>query len=158
MRTFSLLKGMPVYTRQGETIGQVSDLCISDSGKVEGIIVHRKSFFKRTMYLSLGEVSSFGSEGIILSGVGPLPENKNNPANHYLFNADSLFGKMLLTEAGEELGLLHDVYFQEEMGTIVAYETTDGFFSEITEGKRVVESRQPPVLGKDAILISVYCQ
>lgn len=68
--------------------------------------------------------------------------------------ADALIGRILLTESGEEPGVLHDVYFLEKMGTIVAYETTDGFFSEIT----VVESKQPPELGKDAIMISVYDQ
>ncbi|RFU61492.1 PRC-barrel domain-containing protein [Bacillus sp. V59.32b] len=152
MRTFSLLKGMPVYTRHGETIGHVTDICISDSGKVVGIIVHRKAFFKRAAYLSLGDVASFGSAGIVLS-TDELPTK--SPAGSHLFNTDALFGKMLLTDSGEELGLLHDVYFLEKMGTIVAYETTDGFFSEITEGKRVVESNRPPELGKDSIVISV---
>jgi uncharacterized protein YrrD len=54
----------------------------------------------------------------------------------------------------EELGLLQDVYFREKMGTIIAYETTDGFFSEST----VIESKQPPALGKDTIIVSVYEQ
>ena len=47
-----------------------------------------------------------------------------------MLNKDEWLGSMLFSEQGEELGLLQDVYFMEKMGTIVAYETTDGFFSE----------------------------
>lgn len=158
LRTFSLLKGLRVYTERGESIGKVSDICISDSGKVEGIIIHRKAFFKKTMYLSLNDVHSFGPEGIILGNDKVLQEEHKPVSDHYFFHADSISGKMLMSEAGEELGLLQDVYFLEKKGTIVAYETTDGFFSEIAEGKRLVESKQPPALGKDAIVISVYDQ
>ncbi|MBR8645076.1 PRC-barrel domain-containing protein [[Brevibacterium] frigoritolerans] len=34
MRTFSLLKGMPVFTIKGERIGTVHDLSISEMGQV----------------------------------------------------------------------------------------------------------------------------
>ncbi|WP_233522564.1 PRC-barrel domain-containing protein [Peribacillus glennii] len=152
-----MLKGLRVYTSRGQCIGSVNDICLSESGKIEGIIVHRKAFFKKNLFFSLNDVRSFGPDGIIVEKEEASPDN-HPLEGHYLFNADSLFGKMLMSEAGEELGLLHDVFFLEKMGTIVAYETTDGFFSEITEGKRLVESKHPPVLGKDAILISVYDQ
>ena len=46
----------------------------------------------------------------------------------------------MISEEGEPLGFLKDVYFQEEVGTIVGYEITDGFFSDITEGKQVIKS------------------
>lgn len=121
-------------------------------------MVRRKAFFKKTMYLSLHHVHSFGPEGIILAQDADFQADHKPLPEHYLFHADTISGKMLLADSGEELGLLHDVYFLEKKGTIVAYETTDGFFSEITEGKRLVESNQPPALGKDAIVISVYDQ
>ena len=46
----------------------------------------------------------------------------------------------MMTKEGERLGILEDVYFMEEVGTIVGYELSDGFFSDIMEGKRVVKS------------------
>ena len=51
--------------------------------------------------------------------------------------------------------MLDDVYFLEEVGTIVGYELTDGFFSDITQGKRVIRTPHPPKIGKDAIIVSV---
>ena len=47
---------------------------------------------------------------------------------------------MMISKEGERLGLLEDVYFLEEVGTIVGYELSDGFFSDIMEGKRVIKT------------------
>ncbi|WP_180954458.1 PRC-barrel domain-containing protein [Bacillus sp. V5-8f] len=158
MRTFSMLKGLPVYTNRGECIGTVNDICLSDIGKIEGIMVHRKAIVKKRRFVSLNDVHSFGPEGIVLKQWEDSQHGYKPKVHYHLFHADCLFGKMLFSRAGEELGMLQDVYFLENLGTIVAYETTDGFFSELTEGTRLIKSKQPPVLGKDAILISVYDQ
>jgi uncharacterized protein YrrD len=151
LRTFSALKGLPVLTMQGERIGTVHDLSISESGQVTGLVVQRTSFFKRGLHLTLDDIFSFGLDGVVLQQeLTP----KKVPDDSIWFNKDEIFGSMLFSEKGEELGLLQDVYFMEKMGTIIAYETTDGFFSEST----VIESKQPPTLGKDAIIVSIYDQ
>jgi uncharacterized protein YrrD len=62
---------------------------------------------------------------------------------------------MMISKSGESLGLLQDVYFHEELGTIVGYEITDGFFSDITDGKQIIHSEKPPAIGKDAIIVDV---
>ncbi|MDF9760452.1 uncharacterized protein YrrD [Peribacillus simplex] len=152
LRTFSLLKGMPVFTTKGERIGTVHDLSISESGQVTGLVIHQQALFKRAFHLKLDEISSFGQDGIFIvhqdSALGKVP------ADSMCLTKDELLGRMLFSEMGEELGLLQDVYFREKMGTIIAYETTDGFFSEST----VIESKQPPAFGKDTIIVSVYEQ
>ena len=61
----------------------------------------------------------------------------------------------MITKEGERLGFLEDVYFMEEVGTIIGYELSDGFFSDIMEGKRVIRADQPPAIGKDAIIVNV---
>ncbi len=43
----------------------------------------------------------------------------------------------------------------EEVGTIIGYELSDGFFSDIMEGKQVIKADQPPAIGKDAIIVDV---
>ena len=49
LRTFSLLKGIPVYeVKSGSKIGEVCDLDISDNGRVKGLLVKKGVFFKKT--------------------------------------------------------------------------------------------------------------
>lgn len=155
MRTFSLLKGLPVYNlKNGAKVGDVCDLCITDSGLVKGLLIKKGIFLKQTFFLAIDKVASFGWDGIMVNGLDQLEKPKT--ITDYTFtHKHSLSGKMLMTKSGETLGLLNDVYFQEEMGTIVGYEVTDGFFSDITEGRQLIESELPPAIGKDAIIVDV---
>jgi uncharacterized protein YrrD len=154
LRTFSLLKGQPIFeSRSGSKIGEVTDLCIID-GMVKGLMVKKGVFFKQNYYLDIQDVSSFGWDGVMIEDDTQLEKLKTIP-DYTLTHQHSLSGKLLLSSSGESLGLLEDVYFQEEVGTIVGYEITDGFFSDITEGKQVIHSQTPPAIGKDAIIVDV---
>jgi uncharacterized protein YrrD len=155
LRTFSLLKGQPVYeTKTGTKIGEITDLCITGTGTVKGLLVKKGVFFKQTFFLDIQKVASFGWDGVMIEDTMHLEKLKTNP-EYTLTHQHSLDGIMMLSKSGESLGLLKDVYFQEELGTIVGYEITDGFFSDITEGKQVIESGKPPAIGKDAIIVDV---
>ncbi|MFJ7748005.1 PRC-barrel domain-containing protein [Peribacillus sp. NPDC097295] len=151
LRTFSILKGLPVFTAEGEKIGTIHDLSLSDAGQVNGLVIHRQALFKKVVLMTLDDIFSFGPDGVVLQQ-DTTPKKVMDDS--VWFTKDEVAGRMLLSEMGDELGLLQDVYFLEKMGTIIAYETTDGFFSEST----VIESKQPPTLGKDAIIVSVYEQ
>jgi uncharacterized protein YrrD len=155
LRTFSLLKGQPVFeTKSGQKIGEISDLCISSNGKVNGLLVKKGVFFKQSYFLDIQKVASFGLDGVMIEEDSQLEKLKDDP-EYTLTHQHSLDGKMMLSKSGESLGLLKDVYFQEELGTIVGYEITDGFFSELTEGKQVIHSGKPIAIGKDAIIVDV---
>jgi uncharacterized protein YrrD len=155
LRTFSLLKGQPVFeTKSGTKIGEITDLCISSTGKVNGLLVKKGIFFKQLYLLEIEKVASFGWDGVMVQDSSCLEKLKVSP-EYTLNHQHSLDGMMMLSKSGESLGLLTDVYFQEELGTIVGYEITDGFFSEITEGKQVIQSGKPVAIGKDAIIVDV---
>ncbi|MEH7074152.1 PRC-barrel domain-containing protein [Neobacillus drentensis] len=154
MRTFSLLKGQSVFeTTSGQKIGEVCDLSISGNGKVNGLLVKKGVFFKQSYFLDIEKVSSFGVDGVMIDDNGSLEKLKDQ--EYTLNHQHSLDGMMMLSKSGESLGLLKDVYFQEELGTIIGYEITDGFFSDLTEGKQVIQSGKPLAIGKDAIIVDV---
>lgn len=156
LRTYSLLKGKSVFEiKTGSKIGEVCDLAISDDGRVKGLLIKKGVIFKTTWIIYVENVSSFGVDGVMIEDrefLEPLDETADN----YTFETGQpLVGKVLMTKEGQRLGLLEDVYFLEEVGTIVGYECSDGFFSDIIEGKRVVKTDKPPAIGKDAIIVDV---
>jgi uncharacterized protein YrrD len=155
LRTFSLVKGMPVMdVGSGAKLGEVCDLSVTHDGKVVGLLLKRGSFLKKTYILSVADVLSYGENGVMVDGEDSLQLLKTKP-QFTIEHEKRLAGRMLITREGQELGLLNDVYFSEELGTIVGYELTDGFFSDFTEGKRVVKPVAPPAIGKDAIIVNV---
>lgn len=155
MRTFSLLKGLPVYElARGQRLGEVCDVSISSNGSVVGLLVKKGAFIKKIYLIKVEQVASYGCDGVMVKDASALEPLESEP--EYTFeHQQSLAGKKLLSKDGEQLGLVDDVYFLEELGTIVGYELTDGFFSDITKGKRVVKPIGPPAIGKDAIIVTV---
>ncbi|MBD8003662.1 PRC-barrel domain-containing protein [Bacillus norwichensis] len=158
MRTFSLLKGMSVYDRSGEVLGEVCDICIGEEGLVTDLLLQIKGFIGKKVRVPVQSVSSFGEDGIILDSNGQYSKYRELDNEHTMHHGRPLAKKNTMTPHGEKLGLLDDVYFLEKEGTIVGYELTDGFFSDITEGKRVIRTLDPPNMGKDAIIVSAINQ
>jgi uncharacterized protein YrrD len=153
LRTFSLLKGLPVYEMQkGKKIGEVCDLNISTDGFVKGLIIKKEGIFKKSQTIDIKDVSSFGWDGVMIDNEKAI---KALTPEYTLHHQQQLQGKIVMTTEGEKLGILDDVYFMEELGTIVGYEISDGFFSDITEGKQVVQTSESPAIGEDAIIVKV---
>lgn len=155
LRTFSLLQGLPIYElASGEKLGEVCDLMITDTGAVNGLLIKSGAFLKKTQLIQTKHVASFGQDGVMIKNrelLEPVDETIDYTFHHHR----RLHGKEMLTAEGQRLGFLEDVYFMEEVGTIVGYELTDGFFSDVMEGKRVVKPVDPPSIGKDTIIVNI---
>jgi uncharacterized protein YrrD len=150
-----LLKGLPVYEMQkGKKIGEVCDLNITNTGTVKGLILKKNGIFKKSQTIDIEDVSSFGWDGVMIDNDQVLKALTNTP-EYTLQHHQQLQGKVVMTTEGEKLGILEDVYFMEELGTIVGYEISDGFFSDVTEGKQVVKTSESPAIGEDAIIVKV---
>ncbi|KQL53453.1 hypothetical protein AN964_08060 [Heyndrickxia shackletonii] len=154
MRTYSLLKNMSVYDCDGSCVGEVCDICITDEGKVKSLIVKGKGFFHNLYSVPMDQVQAYGPHVIVLQKDGQLRKYKEAHNEYSMCHFQPIALKFMISGNGEELGLLEDVYFQEEVGTIIGYELTDGFFSDMLEGKRFIHSAHPPKFGKDAIIVT----
>ncbi len=137
----------------GAKIGEVCDVSISD-GAVKGLLLEKGAIFKKTFMIPIHSISSFGRDGIMIDNKQSIKPLKK-PSDFSFTHHHRLSGRMMMTNEGERLGLLEDVYFLEEVGTIVGYELSDGFFSDVLEGRRVIKTDEPPAIGKDAIIINV---
>ncbi|HEY4551706.1 MAG TPA: PRC-barrel domain-containing protein [Bacillaceae bacterium] len=155
MRTFSLLKGMPAVDHTGEQLGIVCDLCIAEDGSVTDFLLQAPGLLGKKYRLSVRNVAAFGKQHILLHDKNDLARYREQESEHTMTHSQPLAKKYAISQHGEQLGLLDDVYFLEETGTIVGYELTDGFFSDISQGKRVIRTPHPPRIGKDAIIVSV---
>lgn len=146
---------MPVYDQNGELLGEVCDICIRDDGKVTDILLQTKGLIGKKYRIPIQNVASFGENSVMLESKNSLTAYRELEREYTMSHAHPLAKKNALSPDGKQLGLLDDVYFLEEVGTIVGYELTDGFFSDITQGKRVIRTPHPPRIGKDAIIMSV---
>ncbi len=158
MRTFSSIKSLPVYDiSSGKELGKVLDLCIDKKGTVNGLMMDTKGLLKKNKLIPLSQISSFGDDGIMLANKQEQEHmTQKLMGMHFLENGqDRIIGKPLMTSEGEKLGLVEDVYFKEELGTIVGYEVTDGFFADMTEGRKIFNSRNPLTIGENVVIVDL---
>ena len=153
LRTLSTLKGLPIHEESGKLLGHICDLVLSEAGYVEGLLMKRKALFRKLRLIPLGGIASIDQDGVTVGDAARILAF-NHDKYVTLQHQRAIANKMMINGHGENLGLLDDVYFSESKGTIVAYEISNGFFSDITEGKRMIHTPEPLSLAKDAIVIS----
>ncbi len=139
-------------------MGEACDLTISDEGKVTGVLLSRSAIFKRTLQIPLEKIDRIESEAIYLKD-DDLTKIESKPYKYTLHHKDSIAGKQVIgNKTGKTIGVLEDVYFTENLGNIVAYEISNGFFSDLADGKLKIPTHNPPSLGEDTIVISEAVQ
>lgn len=155
MRTYTQLNNQPVFSHDGEKIGMICDLCIQGDGRVTDVIIQENGLFGKKFKVPLKELHFQNNDSVIMSKAHPLIPYRDVEEEHYTMNhCNPLLKRKSFTQDGEMLGLLDDVYFMEEVGTIVGYELTDGFFSDISHGKKVIRPSHPPKIENEAIILS----
>jgi uncharacterized protein YrrD len=155
LRTFSSVKGLSVFdVETGQELGVVEDLCFQPEGEIQGVVMDIKGFLKRDKIIPIPSIASFGPDGLMVSkGLEFKPKTKEHRSIQH--SHKGIIGKPLLTAEGEKLGLIEDVYFKEEVGTIIGYEVTDGFFADMTEGRKVIKTKSPAVIGETSIVVDL---
>ncbi|WP_339160270.1 prc-barrel domain-containing protein [Bacillus sp. FSL M8-0277] len=127
LRTCRELEGMSIYT--GETshsLGSIKDIYLLAGGSCGGYVLDGKKKDCALVPFSAGD--QLTDKGLYVScqeGIG-----MDSSAPSFLFS--KLKKKMMQSPDGENLGILEDVYFCTNSGTIVAYELSDGFFTELS--------------------------
>ncbi|WP_170007767.1 PRC-barrel domain-containing protein [Bacillus fonticola] len=151
MRGSANVIGLPIVASDGTSVGTVCDLVFFETGEFFGFLVKGKGLFGRKMVLPYATLDSAGMDCLVVSQTDPLI--KLEASTFTLTHQHKLQGKRVVSQNGEALGILDQVYFSDDLGNIVAYECSDGFFADVTEGKPVYTTSGPANITGDAIVL-----
>ena len=144
--------GLPVILLDsGKQIGKVKDILFATDGSLQGLQVETAHFLRRRKYIPLKAISAIGRDAVTVSE--PLMEDFVAADGMAMLQGQrKMKGMPILTTNGDHLGTIVDVYFQEELGTIIGYELTDGFLSDVTEGRKWLRPTRM-IYGEDAYIV-----
>ncbi|WP_226568713.1 prc-barrel domain-containing protein [Bacillus stratosphericus] len=126
LRTCRELEGIPIYTdKLSHSLGSIKDICLLAGGSCGGYMLDEK---KDCAFIPFSAGDKLTDKGLYVSCQEGIGVNSSTP--YFLFS--KLKKKMLQAPNSENLGILEDVYFCAYSGTIVAYELSDGFFTELS--------------------------
>ena len=129
----------------GHSIGSVKDVVISDANdSVAALVLDEGGLLSASRVVPIDRVHSYGRDAVVVDGddavadATTLPELDVDPRR-------SLSGMKVYSAAGEEVGTIADVYFEED-GGIVGFEVSGGKVDDLASGRRFL-----PVEGLDRI-------
>lgn len=153
--------GLPVIcVNSGNQIGTVQDVMIDTYWNIEGIMIDAKHWFSSIRYVEWEDIVSFGEDAVTVTDLEKVKELENSDSVYFLeCGKMPIKGSPLMTVNGEQLGRVEDVYFNQKMGKpLIGFEVSEGFISDIKDGRKWLPVPNEAVKGDDAIIVPVHCK
>ncbi len=139
----------------GRQVGSVSDIVYdADTNRVESLVLSEGGWFSQAKVLKLSNVSDIGEDSVMIETSDLVMTEDQSPHHvHALMHEnDSIRRKEVVTETGQELGFVTDIYFDSE-GTVQKLEITPNVWDEITNNKQTINAQRLVTVGEDKAII-----
>lgn len=145
MYTFEKVKGAPIFVQGTKrVIGKIIDLVISkEEAHVIGVFLLVKKWRSRRRFILWDDIIIHGETGIFstmsIAVLKELPEG----VRRFSHGGDRLHGNLIYKTNGDAIGIIEDVYFLPNSGKIIGYEMTEGLFSDMKDGIKMLKCTTP---------------
>lgn len=157
MRKARELVGLPVVDLTGgEQLGEVRDVLFAATGRFHSLLLERGGLLFAAKVLPKTSIHKIGQDAVTTdarSSIEVLREEMQSLSSLLEGTHAHFVGKDVLTEAGDLLGTVEDVYLDDNLNTIVGYEISEGFLVDLKEGRKVMRARPNFMIGQDAVLV-----
>ncbi|GIP31437.1 PRC-barrel domain-containing protein [Paenibacillus sp. J2TS4] len=158
MRRANDMLGLPVIDVQsGKQLGTVKDLLIDPEWLVQGIILDTRHWFSSPRFILWEDIASYGEDAVTVEGEDVIRMEEDTPDSWVLLSGSGkIIGLPLLTVNGQQLGRVEDVYFSPKMDKkIIGFELSEGFLSDVKEGRKWLPAPAQATMGQDVIIVPV---
>jgi uncharacterized protein YrrD len=149
--------GLPVVcTSTGDEIGAVRDILCDTKWRVQGVVLQYCDWFHEGKFIPLEKIRNVGSDSVTVTGEEAIQSMRMLAETDMVgvFSGKTkLKGKNVVTTQGNILGKIEDVYFSLNWDKLVGYELSEGWLTDVTEGRKRVMVSPSIQLGKDALVI-----
>jgi uncharacterized protein YrrD len=147
------ITGLPViHAATGREVGKVSEWLLDEDGDaVSAFIAEGSGWLPQRRVFSFRDILELGRDAIFVRrdgshAAGDPPEVEGHPTQRVL-------GKRVLSEKGDDLGVVEDVLFEEQTGRITGWRLSSGLIDDILHGRQVLESQARVNIGEDVVIL-----
>ena len=149
--------GISVFdVEAGKEIGKVCDFIVDAHWTIVGFELERKALFSNMVKtIDWSDIVAYGEDAVMIRNQQAVRTTKaDNIQFTYSLGKNKLKDLPVITEEGLNLGRISDVYINQEVGnTIVGLEISDGFVTDIIEGRKWLPCTSDMVVGEDAVVV-----
>ncbi|WP_418790304.1 PRC-barrel domain-containing protein [Phosphitispora sp. TUW77] len=152
MKTQSLIN-KPVISLQGEELGSVTRVIVNpDDGRVAGLTLSIKGWFKGEKALEFESVKSFGSYAVTIDRGSQVITLDSLPVLKKLAEECDMYNMRIITPEGRLIGTVDDFYFDTATGKIEKFILTGGTIKTVFKGRVSIPASSIENIGKDVII------
>ncbi|TBL81584.1 PRC-barrel domain-containing protein [Paenibacillus thalictri] len=152
--------GLPVISVDtGRQVGSAQDLLLDEEWRIGAVLLAGKMWFSSSAYVEWNDVLALGEDAITIPSEDVLKTADEELSYFSLVGGQKkLKGLPVITVNGQQLGIVEDVYLEEQMGKhVIGYELSEGFITDLREGRKWLPIPESVILGEDAIVVPVRC-
>lgn len=132
--SFSQLKNKQVFDVGNKYLGTVEDLLVHKNGKLYGLRIDKNSLFLRDCVIPISKVIKVVEENIQVGK--KAAHSLEEVASDCLHVNNEWINRQVVGEKGSFIGLVKDVYFTFQVGMIEILEISEGWFTDLVEGRK----------------------
>ncbi|SDD00792.1 Uncharacterized protein YrrD, contains PRC-barrel domain [Paenibacillus sp. UNCCL117] len=151
--------GLPVICVQtGKQVGAIKDVLLDDEWQVRAFILSDGHWFQEANCVEWEGVVAIGDDAVTIEREDLIkPLEAEESWRLLLGGSRRIKGLPLLTVNGNQLGFVDDVYLDGESGRkVIGYEVTEGFISDLKEGRKWLPMPDSVKVGEDALIVPVH--
>ncbi|AZK46569.1 PRC-barrel domain-containing protein [Paenibacillus lentus] len=149
--------GLSVFDVEGgKQVGKVLDVMLNEDWTISGITLEGKALFSSNCKVVLWEdIVAYGEDAVMIRNQQAVRRwEAENIQLTFISGNGKLKELPVLTEDGTMIGYVADVYFEQNLGnTITGIEISDGFISDLMEGRKVLPFTPGMTKGENAIMV-----
>jgi uncharacterized protein YrrD len=129
MRRGKTVIGNDVLTKEdGRKLHNVKDLIVDpDARAIAALLVDEGGLLSSSKVVPVDAIERFGKDAVLITDASTvLSASKYPKVNAVIGRNETLVGKRVYSESGQQHGTISDIYFEEETGAILGYEVSGG--------------------------------
>jgi uncharacterized protein YrrD len=155
MQRISHIVGKPIVSaEQGEQVGKVADVLLDPmTQEIVGLVV-ASGLLSSEQVLPFKDVQTFGTDTVVArTAAGVLGPKDWRAERIETSRFSTLKDRLVMTDAGRELGRVKDIHLDEQSGVVAGLEVHGRNFSGLVERRSTVPGRAMTI-GPDAVIVS----
>jgi uncharacterized protein YrrD len=153
--------GLPILCLQsGKQTGKVKDILFSEDWQLEVVLMENRHWFSEAACILWKDVIAVGDDAVTINNeeaISSLDDSYQDYASFVNGNR-KIKGMPVVTTNGQHLGIVDDVYLDPQEGKkVTGYELTEGFISDLKEGRKWLPLPESITMGEDAIIVPIHC-
>lgn len=148
---------LPVIDRSiGREIGEVKSIVYdAQERKLKALIIEDGGWLWGKNLIHLKDVESIGHDAVIVSSLDVIVRTSdNNEADRICHEGSCLIGYNVITNSGNDFGVIEDIVVESTTGSIVGLEISNGLLADLIEGRTTIKYPTDTIYGEEALIVN----